>query len=344
MQIRTFVADTMPDALDLVRASLGSDAVLLQTRMRQKGQKRSVEVTAAIDAVACHQGSHAPDIDRQAWSEVTAELNRAESRINGLELGDAEARWLSECDFAPELSALLLSKAKGQPDRRAAISAELVKRVTVTHGVLPLPDQPRRIALIGPPGAGKTTALVKIAAQACSSGRSDLALVNLDSYRPGAEDYLAQVGETLRVPILSERSPDVQKGLADVDGLILIDTDSRVYAADPGSASLRSTLSRLKPEVTALVLPASWRTADLSSVLGRYLVCRPTHLIFSGLDLTMRYGGILSIAATSGLPVASVLTTGRFDSGMRVFKPELLIQQMYSLYPADAVRKEDSCG
>jgi hypothetical protein len=29
---------------------------------------------------------------------------------------------------------------------------------------------------------------------------------------------------------------------------------------------------------------------------------------------------------------------------MRVFRPELLIQQMYSLYPADAVRKEDSCG
>jgi len=344
VRIRTFTAGCMPDALELVRTSLGNDAVLLQTRMWQHGGQRTVEVTAAIDASAPGVSEHSVDIDRQAWGEITDELSRAQSCIRGLEDGDPEARWLDECDFAPDLAALLLVRCRGQADRRAAISADLVARVQITHGVLPLPDQSRRIALIGPPGAGKTTALVKIAAQACSSGRSDLALVNLDSYRPGAEDYLAQVGETLRVPVLSERSPDVQKGLALVDGLILIDTDSRVYAADPGSASVRTTLARLKPDVTALVLPASWRTRDLSAMLGRYLVCRPTHLIFSGLDLTVRYGGILSLAATAGLPVASVLTTGRFDSGMRVFKPELLIQQMYSLYPSDSVRKGSSCG
>jgi len=340
VHIRTFVADTMPDALDLVRASLGRDAVLLQTRMHQRGSERKVEVTAALDTAASHESLKTPDIDRQAWGEVTGLLDRAQSQIRGLETGDPEARWLTECDFAPELTRQLLAATKDQANRREAILAELVKRVSVTHGVLPLPDQSRRIALIGPPGSGKTTALVKIAAQACSSGRRDLALVNLDSFRPGAEEYLAQVGDTLRVPVLSERSPDVQNGLVDVEGLLLIDTDSRVFAADPGSAGLRTTLARLRPDVTALVLPAAWRTSDLTAMLGRYLVCRPTHLVFSGLDLTLRYGGILSIAVTAGLPVASVLTTGRFDSGMRVFKPELLIQQMYSLYAAEPVGKE----
>lgn len=344
MHIRTFVADTMPDALDQVRSCLGDNAILLQTRMHQRGSRRTIEITAAVDASAPGTSALTTGIDRQAWGEVTELLNHAQSRIRGLEEGDPEAGWLTECDFAPDLSKQLLANSKGKGDRRAAITADLVGRMKIAHGVLPLPDQSRRIALIGPPGAGKTTALVKIAAQACSSGRTDLALVNLDSFRPGSEDYLAQVADTLRVPVLSERSPDVQKGLVDVDGLILIDTDSRVYAADPGSTSVRSTLARLNPEVTVLVLPASWRTSDLSAMLGRYLVCRPTHLMFSGLDLTVRYGGILSLAATADLPVASVLTTGRFDSGVRVFRPELLIQQMYSLYPTEPITKDVSLG
>jgi flagellar biosynthesis protein FlhF len=334
----------MPDALDLVREELGRDALLLNTRMCRHGKGRQVEVTAAIDALARPKQSEEADIDRQAWSAVGRELECAHLRIRGLESGDPCARWLADCDFTPDLARSLQESARGHADLPATVSAELVARIQVVHGLLPLPDQPRRIALIGPPGAGKTTALVKIAAQACAGGRADLALVNLDSYRPGAEDYLGQVGDTLRVPVLSERSPDVQRGLPDVEGLLLIDTDSRIFAADPGAAALRNTLSQLRPDVTALVLPASWRTADLVLMLGRYLACRPTHLIFSGLDLTIRYGGILSIAATAGLPVASVLTTGRFDAGMRVFQPELLLQQMMTLYPAGQARKDESLG
>ena len=342
MQIRTFVADDMPGALDKVRDALGADAVLLKTRMIADASGRRVEITAALDRLPIEQQKQASDIDVQAWHEMTARLDVANDRIKSLEEGGNNVKqWLSAMDFLPEIAESLTSEAADAPDCMAAVSAAILSRVTSGHGLLPLPDQPRRIALIGPPGAGKTTALVKLAAQASGAGRKDVALVNLDTYRPGAEDYLAQVGETLQTPVLSESSRDVQKGLPDVEGLILIDTDSRVYSSDPGGASLRKTLVRLKPEVVALVMPAMWRSTDLNDALGRYLVCRPTQLVFSGLDLTPRYGGILSIAMLSGLPVACVLTTGRFDSGTRGFRPEGLLQQMQSFHSA-ASRKEAS--
>jgi len=331
----------MPEALDKVRGEMGPDAVLLKTRMVASGTKRRVEITAAVDYLPSQpRGAH-PSIDGQAWQQMGRELDVAHGRISELEAGgDPCAVWLSECDFLPETSASILAGIEGEQDRMAAATSEIIARVNVGQGLLPLPDQARRIALIGPPGAGKTTALVKLAAQASTTGRTDTALVNLDMYRPGAEEYLGQVGETLRVPVLSERTPDVQKGLIDVEGLILIDTDSRIFSPDAGGASVRASLERLQPDVTALVLPAPWRAVDLKETLGRYLTCRPSHLVFSGLDLTLRYGGILSIAAITGLPVACALTTGRLDSGTRMFRPEALLQQMQTLYPARTARKE----
>lgn len=341
MEIRTFVADSMPDALDKVRRALGSDAVLMKTRMVNSGNHRHVEITAAADKLTATQAATQPSIDGQAWEQVTDALEGAKNRIATLEDGgDACQRWLAECDFHPELADSILDDINAAADPLAAANNTIASRMKVGQGLLPLPDQARRIALIGPPGAGKTSALVKLAAQAVSTGRTDVALVNLDTYRPGAEEYLAQVGDTLTVPVLSERTPDVQKGLVDVEGLLLIDTDSRIFSTDPGGASVRASLSRLKPDVIALVLPATWRAVDLKDAVGRYLVCRPTHLVFSGLDLTIRYGGIISVAAFTGLPVACVLTTGRFDCGTKMFRPEALLQQMQSLYPQPATKQE----
>lgn len=331
MQVRTFVAPSMPEALDLVRVALGSSAVLIRTRMISEASGRKVEITAALDPVSTQESEDVSDIDRQAWGEVTGELESALQRIDVLEQGDVVSRWLHEADFLPSIISRLIKRHSGIARSQENIETEIVKGVRVGEGLLPLPDETRRIALIGPSGVGKTTALVKLAAQAASVSRTDVLLVNLDSYRPGAEEYLAQVGDTLRIPVLAERSKEVQEGMPEAEALMLIDTDSRIFGSDPGSVAVRSTLLRLKPDVTALVLPATWRAADLHDTVNRYRICHPTHLIFTGIDLTIRYGGILSIAMESDLPVACMVTTGRFDSGTRLFRAEALLQQMRSL-------------
>jgi flagellar biosynthesis GTPase FlhF len=330
----------MPEALDNVRESLGPDAVLLRTRMVARGRDRSVEITAALDRIPAGGEPGAPDIDRQAWQDITRELETAHHRIHKLECGDVLTRWLQEADFLPAVARRLLRQVDGSENPQTALESAIAAGIKVGQGLLPLPDQGRRIALIGPPGAGKTTALVKLAAQASSVSRGDTVLVNLDAYRPGAEEYLAQVGDTLRIPVLSEGTREVQKGLPEADGLILIDTDARLHASDPGAVAVRATLKRLRPDVIALVLPATWRAADLADALTRYQACQPTHLVFTGIDLTVRYGGVLSMALVSGLPVACVITTGRFDSGTRLFRPEAFLQQMQSLHAPTIPEKE----
>jgi flagellar biosynthesis protein FlhF len=266
----------------------------------------------------------------------------AESRVAQLQRGDPLSSWLVAADFLPEVATSIKTSVQADPDPRAAVSRTLAERVKVEPGLLPLPDRSRRIALMGPPGAGKTTTLVKLAAQASASARSDMVMVNLDSYRPGAEEYLAQVGDTLRVPVLSERNREVQKGLPEARGLMLIDTEARICGTDRGSMAARATLARLQPDARALVLSAPWRAVDLREAWERYRVCKPTHLVFTGLDLTLRFGGILSVAVITCLPVACVMATGRFDSGTRVLRPEALVQQMQQLQTVASGEREQS--
>lgn len=326
----------MADALQQVRETLGPDAVLLHTRMSNAGKQRTVEITAALDPVTAMPAAREGSIEGQAFHYLEGQLAGARRAVKRLQAGDPLREWLIRADFLPEVAAQITTSSDAQTEPWVHIGRLLSQRVRTADGLLPLPDRPRRIALVGPPGAGKTTTLVKLAAQASAASRTDSVLINLDSYRPGAEEYLSQVGDTLRVPVLSERSREVQKGLPDADGLVLIDTDARLFLPDPGAVAVRATLAALKPDVVALVLPAPWRASDLQDVVARYRCIQPTHLIFSALDQTIRFGGVLSAAWTSGTPVACVVTTGRFDTGTRLLRVEALLQQMHSLWPAES--------
>ena len=62
MQIRSFVAPSMPDALTLVREALGPDAVLLKTRMIRRGPKSKVEITAAADRIDMNPFQTFPEV------------------------------------------------------------------------------------------------------------------------------------------------------------------------------------------------------------------------------------------------------------------------------------------
>jgi flagellar biosynthesis protein FlhF len=309
--------------------------------MTGKGDRRTVEITAALDPVPPSPSQAGHSIEGQAFSYLEGQLAGARRAVRRLQAGDPLREWLQRADFLPDVAQAITAQLTRLEEPLLQIGRVLAERIRTTDGLLPLPDRSRRIALVGPPGAGKTTTLVKLAAQASAGSRTDSVLINLDSYRPGAEEYLSQVGDTLRVPVLSERSREVQKGLPEAEGLVLIDTDARLFMPDPGSLAVRATLAGLRPDVVALVLPAPWRAADLRDVLTRYACTRPTHLVFTALDQTVRFGGVLSAAWTSGLPVACVVTTGRFDTGTRLLRIEALIQQMHGLWSAETDKEVD---
>ena len=71
----------------------------------------------------------------------------------------------------------------------AAVRAEIEKHILV-NATLGSEGSPRMAALVGPPGAGKTTTLAKLAVQHGLTARRPVQLLSMDDYRVAGADQL----------------------------------------------------------------------------------------------------------------------------------------------------------
>ena len=364
--VRTFRAADARSALSAVRAALGGEAVILETREVAGGLfgKAQIEVTAAgpvpsapDDAPGCLR-ERARGRRRAAAGARRSPTWRARSARSGdwwrrcaiaypaagartARCGGAarerprarrRARGRRHRAFTPEesqafkhlirrgmeefLARGLIEQARRLGAGGAGEEIDDAVKAAMRKQLAPAPapwlaEGRRTLALIGPTGVGKTTAIAKIAARALLETRFKVALITVDTYRVGASEQLARYGKIMGIPthVARDRAA-LAEGVERFAGadLVLIDTAGR---SDNESLAAQTSLLRSVPQVELqLVLSAATGGRELGAIARRYRAIAPERLIFTKLDEVDGPAGIYSAVAALPRPV-SCITDGQ---------------------------------
>ncbi|MBI4902022.1 MAG: hypothetical protein HY820_00195 [Acidobacteria bacterium] len=230
---------------------------------------------------------------------------------------------LTSADVAPDVAQELLAdcaravsrlKTTRQSDDvlQSTLSDRLRSLVKIDAG-FPTPERRNPIVFVGPTGSGKTATLVKMAARCGLRSRTPMHIVSFDGLRIAASEQLRALAAILGASFQLVEEPDsltrsVQHWQS--RSWVWIDTPGAAPHEKDLTEEIATTLRKQKGLDVCLVLSATMKSADLRVAVERYSPCQPEKLIFTHVDETEHLGGLISVAAWMGRPIA-FLGTGQ---------------------------------
>ncbi|PWC78379.1 GTPase [Azospirillum sp. TSH64] len=321
MRLKSFHAKTMSDAMRMVRQSLGDDAIIVATREEEGG---GVRVTAAVEEddlpPAPSSGSARNGRGRAPAKPVEPEID----------VGEVVADALQRHGVPASLAEQLIDAASGldTEDPRLALGSALDSYFTFN----PLPDgraPVKPLALVGPPGSGKTLVAAKLAARAvfrkCSVG-----VITTDTVRAGGVDQLAAFTRLMKLKLATVEDPDALAGAFEVHrrtDLVLVDTAGRNPFDAEDMQDLRAMLSAGEVE-PILVLPAGLDALEAADMAMAFKAVGVRRMLVTRLDMARRLGSVLAIAARARLSFCDASISSKVAEGLTALNPLALARMM----------------
>ena len=291
MRVKLYRAQGMAAAMAMIRDELGPEALILATRRLADG----VEVTAALEPAEAPAPPVVPAPARD---------------------GATRAALLAHHGVPAALGARLTGGTL-----ESALDAALV------FAPLPLAPGGGPLLLAGPPGAGKTLTIAKLATRLVLAGRAPV-VISADGRRAGAVEQLAAYTRLLGIELLVAGQPAaLARALAHPapdpatpdpavphparphpampdpgGGPALIDAPG-LDPFDPAERAELAGLIAAAGAVVALVLPAGLDPMEAADIAAAHAALGARLLVPTRLDRARRLGGVLT-AATAGLALA----------------------------------------
>jgi flagellar biosynthesis protein FlhF len=187
----------------------------------------------------------------------------------------------------------------------------------------------------GPPGVGKTTTLVKMAAQLMKKKNKRIALVTMDTLKVGATEQLKIYAQILNTPFAVIRNHDDWKSI-----LMQLDSVDHVFVDSPGPAiQLRREADycqkilggRTAHERHHLVLSAAYPKDKMFDLINRSEVFNCDDLMVTHLDERQNFGGIYSLMLELALPLHSFGLGNRMPDDFEMATKERVLDLLFHI-------------
>ena len=289
MRLKLYRAPGVTEAMARVRAELGLDALILATRKVADG----VELTAALEPDD-ETPAPLPDPERQR----PAALARRAGAAGG----------------------------KASPHGQLETTLERVMR----FGALDLDgNSPQPLLLAGPPGAGKTLTVARLATRLVMAGAQPL-IITTDGRRAGATEQLAAFTRLLGLTLIVASHPaTLARAMSrrQPGAPVLIDAPG-TDPFDPAQNDEVAGLAVTANAATALVLPAGMDPAEAADLAAAFAAAGATLLVGTRLDMARRMGGLLAAADAGKLTMTEAGIGPGAADGLEPLTPLLLAERL----------------
>ncbi len=315
MRLKSFTAQTMKEAMQMVREALGEDAIIVANREEKIDGQNYIHLTAAIDNDALDSQPENDgdwmyaDDDNEAM--VIEELTETMLRHS---VPDAVLDEIISC------AAVL-----GHEEPRAALLSSIES--IYKFAPLPIGKSKTPLMLVGAPGAGKTLTAAKIAARAAMEGLN-IAVITTDTERAGGREQLESLTKLMGVELKIAKSPTMLKALlleSRQADQVIIDTAS-TNPFDQDAVKLLAQYIGVGEMDTIVTIPAGGDAEESGEIARIFANIGASRIVPTRIDVARRLGSILSAAYEGGLVFADMGATSKVADGLSPVTPKRLTQ------------------
>lgn len=193
---------------------------------------------------------------------------------------------------------------------------------------------PKIFMFVGPTGVGKTTSLVKLAANYKLKEDKQVEIYSLDNYRIAATEQLKTYAEIMQVPFKKfDNKIDFKNVLKQSKAdIILIDTAGRSPKDEMSISALSDYLRAAnfyKIDIF-LVISASTKSRDILEIDQKYSRLNYKYLLATKLDETVSLGSLIDNLYYIKKPITYVTFGQDVPKHINLASPEILVDSIFS--------------
>ncbi|MCK4487836.1 MAG: hypothetical protein KAU38_13895 [Desulfobacterales bacterium] len=339
MQVKRYQANTIHDAVNLVKQELGPEALILSTHKMRAGKgapsykaQEFFEITAmpppsstgrALIDERDHDFLGSLKSELMSIKEMIFLLSRSGRLKEGFRLNPGAIEVygrLIRSGIAEPYAELFLEKGGAfkengelpSKDLHERVFKEVMKVIEVTD---PFSHDRGQVisALIGPTGVGKTTTIAKLAANLSLKQKKSVGLISIDNYRIAAVDQLKTYAAILGIPCFAAlNGAELEFALRRMKekDIILMDTAGHGHYDVERIEGLRELIGSYLPVRTHLVLSAVTNELEMERAAKNFGQLKFSSYIFTKTDETQARGVIVNQLLKLRTPI-SFITTGQ---------------------------------